>query len=382
MSTQAEESVCVLNGRVKNEKIKFTPLSPTHTENSNQVSPIALEKKVESGLYFILKHLSGPQFPRSISTPTLGGAQKEVSYKDTAILYYQGALWTDCRISAFYPGQKNPDLIFIDLDKKDFCSERAFKTALTNILKRIRERIGGYPSILLSGNGVHLILPIDCPIDLDTEKEYADLVHDKDVNKAFLQFASSYLSDDKRDSCNSPSLKSCLLRIPGSINGKCDQEVKILQEWDGFRPDVKLLLGSFHSYLIDKKLNEDQRCEELASRFPLGSSDHNGVTRWIEQLMETPIDDYRKRSRDLIIVPYLVVRKGMTDIDEIEAIVMKWADKCGELYPLEPSRDEYAKRIRYRVKKVMRNMIPPMRFDTLQEENPALAQGLIVEVGK
>jgi hypothetical protein len=72
----------------------------------------------------------------------------------------------------------------------------------------------------------------------------------------------------------------------------------------------------------------------------------------------------------------------MTDVNEIEAKVMEWADKCGELYPLEPSRRMYAKRIRYRVKKVMRNMIPPMSFARLEEENPELAKILLKEIGK
>src|SRR5262245_43800024 len=110
LSSQSEESVCVLNGGVENKKMKSTHLSNTHTENNRQVSPIALEKRVESGLDFILSHFSGPPFPRDIMVPTTRG-QKEVSYKDVAMLHYQGALWKDCRISAFYPGQKNPDLI-------------------------------------------------------------------------------------------------------------------------------------------------------------------------------------------------------------------------------------------------------------------------------
>jgi hypothetical protein len=208
-----------------------------------------------------------------------------------AMLHYQGALWEDCRISAFYIGQKSPDLVFIDIDAKDFDSMRAFKTALTKALNNIKKKIDGHPSVLWSGRGYHIIQPIDCNVDLDTIKELAALVRDKDVNKAFLQFAAAYLSDSRKDTCNSPSLKSCLLRVPYSHNSKCkemgiDSEVKVLKIWNGYRPDVELLLGSFHSYLVAEKLKEDQRCEELASKFPFRSSDHNGVTRWIEQLMK------------------------------------------------------------------------------------------------
>ena len=173
--------------------------------------------RVESGLEFILGHLSGPHFPRRISTAIRPG-QKEVGYKDLAILHYQGALWQDCRISAFYPGQKNPDLVFIDLDAKDFCSERAFKAALTKILKCINRKIGGHPTVIWSGNGFHAVQPIDCPADLDNVKEFAALMRDRgDVNKAFLQFASKYLSDYKRDKGNYVSLNSCLPACPARL---------------------------------------------------------------------------------------------------------------------------------------------------------------------
>jgi hypothetical protein len=90
---------------------------------------------------------------------------------------------------------------------------------------------------------------------------------------------------------------------------------------------------------------------KITTHYQSSDGQQQGVIWWIEKLIDTPFDDCRKRSRDLIIVPYLVVRKGMTDINEIEAIVMKWADKCAELYPLEPSRREYAK-IRSRAKQV------------------------------
>jgi hypothetical protein len=76
LTLQSEESVCVLNGRVKNEKIKFTPLSDTHTENSRQLTPFALEKQVESGLEFTLGHLSGLPFPSIQSLLLVGHRRK------------------------------------------------------------------------------------------------------------------------------------------------------------------------------------------------------------------------------------------------------------------------------------------------------------------
>jgi hypothetical protein len=177
------------------------------------------------------------------------------------------------------------------------------------------------------------------------------------------------------------------LRIPSSHNVKCkeekiDSEVKILQEWDGIRPDHKLMLGSFYSHLVAKRIEEDKRREELAARFPFRSDDQDGViTYWIEKLLDTPLEDYRQRARDLIIIPYLIVRRGITDPDEIEATVMRWADKCNELEPLNPKYRQFEKDMRRRIRLVMRDMIPPMSFDKMREENPELAK-MLKEIGK
>jgi hypothetical protein len=59
---------------------------------------------------------------------------------------------------------------------------------------------------------------------------------------------------------------------------------------------------------------------------------------------------------------------------------MKWADKCAELYKLEPSRQEYEKRIRSRIHEVIRSSprIPPMRLETLKEKNPKLYKRLSI----
>jgi hypothetical protein len=68
----------------------------------------------------------------------------------------------------------------------------------------------------------------------------------------------------------------------------------------------------------------------------------------------------------------------MTDVDQIQDIVMQWADKCDELYRLEPSRRKYEKEVRSRILEVMQTRIPPMRLETLKEKNPELYRQLYV----
>ena len=150
-------------------------------------------------------------------------------------------------------------------------------------------------------------------------------------NDKFLQFAERYLTGNKQDSGHHPALKSCMLRGPGRHNAKCkaagvDSEVKIMQEWNGFRPDYRLMLGYFHAYLVGKN---QERYKEMHPSWVRNSNnnsnssgmpgstqqvDYGPIDRIEKLLQQTPIDDYRKRARDLILIPYLVVRRGMIDV--------------------------------------------------------------------
>jgi hypothetical protein len=72
----------------------------------------------------------------------------------------------------------------------------------------------------------------------------------------------------------------------------------------------------------------------------------------------------------------LVVRRGMIDIDQIQDIIMHWADRCSELTRLNPSRCDFANRVRSRIYELMEERIPPMRPDTFKERNPKLHERL------
>ena len=151
--------------------------------------------------------------------------------------------------------------------------------------------------------------------------------------------------------------------------------MKIIQEWDGHRPDYRLLLGSFYADLRGKHEKE---------RFKYYYQDNNVAVRnytpgldygpigWIEKLLQTPIDDYRYHSRNLILVPYLVLRRGITDVNKVTETVMKWADKCAELRRLDPSRREFERETRARFYEVMRDKIWHMSLEKLKEKNPEI----------
>jgi hypothetical protein len=66
-----------------------------------------------------------------------------------------------------------------------------------------------------------------------------------------------------------------MLRIPGSMNSKNGQQVRILQKWDGQRPYINWILKDFQRYLIQKKIRGPKRNEEQELAFSplIGLSD-------------------------------------------------------------------------------------------------------------
>ena len=60
-------------------------------------------------------------------------------------------------------------------------------------------------------------------------------------------------------------------------------EVQIIQKWNGNRPSLKLLLGDFFAYLLDKR----QR-EKLRKNSSNNIQTNTNTIHWIEKLLETP----------------------------------------------------------------------------------------------
>ena len=98
-----------------------------------------------------------------------------------------------------------------------------------------------------------------------------------------------FLTNKKGDPQHRPSINSCLVRIPGTINSKCGQIVKVVQRWDGQRPAIQYLLRPFRRWLIDEKLMQSRYSKKARHQ-----TTNSTIIRWIENLLQTPLDDYRK----------------------------------------------------------------------------------------
>src|SRR5919199_39278 len=257
--------------------------------------------KIEGGLDFILNHFQEPLFPRKIMTKKLG-YQIEVFNKEEALEHFNNSSYEDSRINAYpsfteYQGINRTPISFlmVDLDLKDFSGVRPEKKGkgsldrvLNNTLHKITESIGGNPTVLWTGNGYHIYQPVSGFIleEYETFHEFTKYV-DKDLTSMFIQYAEEYFTNYTADRLHNPTVKSCLVRIPGSLNSKClakaeDATVKIVQKWDSTRPSIQPLLMPFKTWLIQKRIDEQLK----NAKFQMAVSNNQERTntiKWIEQ---------------------------------------------------------------------------------------------------
>jgi hypothetical protein len=322
-------------------------------QRQQQVSSV--NKEVEDGFDFILFHFEGYlTFPRRlVATEVIEQNKKYQHFKivfsrEQALDHFKKYNYVDCRINAF-PYLKEgvlwkPWLLFIDLDLVDFKSQKSLDLALSKTLKNIKESLNGYPTVLQSGNGYHIIQPVECPIVLEGIQQFSKY---NKPSEQFLRFAKDYFSNEKVDKNNYPSFNSCLLRIPGSINSKClnnrdkrlsgNIKVKVLQSWNRERALItRELFYNFHTYLNQKKSLEYKKQSYNKNDYKYYNNNNysSNFIPWIEQLLQTPIEEYRKRALWQILCPYIVNVKKLSN-EETTSILRDWLDKCNSLRKLD-----------------------------------------------
>jgi Primase X len=343
------------------------------------------ESEFIANLDFILSHFEEPIWPRTISTHATEGRQILAYNKDDAITRYKQSSLLDCRINAFpnyteYRGinRQAPNFLFLDLDRCAFGSEKAFKTAYSKTLRNLSDTLGAKsPTVLWSGNGYHIYQPLEA-FPLEQEQLFASKT--AEPSKEFLQFAEQYLTNYKSDQSHHPSFKSCMIRIPGSHNFKLVQknnnggvadsstEVKIIQRWDGVKPKFNPLLYHFNIWLADKKIkeiNESSKRSKYHHHHKYNATSIKKEIKWIEILLQTPVEDYRKNAIWRILAPYLINIKNL-NYEESYNIIKEWLDKCNSLKRLDFSYSYY---IKYNLNSTIKVGYFPMKFDDLKDEN-------------
>jgi len=305
-------------------------------DDSDRKKDIAVRKNtpyysqdITEGIRFVLSHFQESLYPRTISTKYTRDTQIPIYNYEQLYKEFAKANFIDCRISAF-PLTENPvpNLVFIDLDKNDN-SEIRIEKKLEVTLTNIKKRLSGHPTVLWTGNGYHIYQPFEVSKRLSEMEEFNDI---EETDNKFLRFEKDTLSNGYADKANHPSLKSCLMRVPYSINSKClskrlseeESRVKIIQKWDGNRVPISYQIGTFHSHLISEKQKEEKRRALYTNRFDLTIPQ---PIPWIEKLLKTPIDDHRHLCLWHILIPYLVNIKRLPET-EVISILEKWLESC------------------------------------------------------
>ena len=350
-----------------------------HQQGSPLSSIERTDKNIGTGLDFILSHFEDPLFPRKVSTYKTKGGQFFVSNKQDIINAFKVSNWLDCRINAFPPFTNYnevqicpPNFIFIDLDKNNFHSSiKDLKFTLSNTLKIINEILGGHPTVLFTGGGYHIYQPIYCPTALESVTEFKNC--DK-PSQEFLRFAKDYFSNCKADKNNNPSFRSCLLRIPNSINSKSNTKVTIVQQWNGIRsPITRALMEEFRTYLLQKKIDEATQSQKIIFLRLKERQQNNDIKKnyyeWINtKILANPFSDCRKIIVDLILTPYLINIKNLSH-EESYQVIREWLDKCNNLRKL----DNYSNFVNYRIhsalKAATQKGIGPMNFYKIKTDS-------------
>ena len=360
-------------------------LMSSSTNEDNNIIRIEIEK----GLDFILSHFDQDRqqlFPRKIQTSKSAGRQIEVFSKQDILFYFKQSSYLDCKINGFpsyteYKGIQRypPDLIFIDIDKSNFKDDKSFENALSTTLRNIKRKLNGdgYSTVNNSGNGYHVIQPIECPI-LEQIEQFQKYKNNYNffVSQEFLRFAKNSLSNNKADKNNYPSFKSCLLRIPGSINSKYNKKVEIVQKWNGVRPTIpREFIEEFRTYLIQKKIDEARQKQKILSmrnkNRHANNSKYINYYEWIDtKILANSFEDCRKIIVDLILAPYLINIKKLS-YDESYQIIRDWLDKCHDLKKL----DNYSNFVNYRIHSALKRtaankgMIGPMSLYKIKTDS-------------
>jgi hypothetical protein len=287
----------------------------------------------------------------------------------------------DCRINAYPavyseykdPHRQAPNFIFVDIDKSNFKTENAYCTAVSKTIKNFKDKLpNGQPTVLDTGNGCHLYQPIFSPFLLESIPELTEL--HSEPSKAFLKFAEQFLFNGKADHSHNPTFKSCMLRIPWSINSKWGKQVNIVQKWNGNTPAINYLLREFRRYLIQQKINSRlEEVERQRRHYIISNADniHNNINNnaisWIESLLQTPLSNHRKYCIWRILSPYLLNVRKLSK-EEACSIMNDWLDKCNELERLNFNAKAKIKEGLNGASKGYR----PISLEKLKEENKSL----------
>jgi hypothetical protein len=96
--------------------------------------------------------------------------------------------------------------------------------------------------------------------------------------------------------------------------------------------------------------------KRIEKRFGITGDKGHSIS-WIETLLQTPLDDYRKNAI------------GLKNYESASTSLRDWLKKCSRLRSLDPNFDY---RVKYCLNSAVRKLQLPIRFSTLERKNKEL----------
>jgi hypothetical protein len=260
-----------------------------------------------------------------------------------------------------------------------------------NTHSNFQKILGSQPTQLWTGRGHHYIQPQSAIVleEIDDFKKFDQ------PSRRFMRFEEQLLTKNKGDENHSStvSFHNCMLRIPGSLNSKLvqlnergeilgdippEEEVKVIQRWDGDKPSILSLLTPYYIWLqaaAIREIHKRRRIEQNSSKYCRRIGGKKTIT-WIEKLHDKPLDDFRKYCIWRVFVPYFINIKGLSRLESFDTI-KSWLDKCNSLYRLDFNPNQKVDAALDRVYDYR-----PVSRDKVKEENTLLyvrlkAEGII-----
>jgi hypothetical protein len=255
-------------------------------------------------------------------------------------------------------------------------------------LKNFKDKLhDANPTVLWSGGGYHLLQPLH--VILEMESIFAKF---HEPSRGLMRYAEKLMTYGKAYSnySNNLSFGNCMVRIPGSYNAKNIQfddngqivnippksEFKIVQPWNGYKPNIRWFLHDYWMHLIREKNNEvlnglrkDQK--RLRSQCRRGidptqcqqSCQQVNKIDWIESLYRKPLNDFRKFCIWRIFAPYFINIRRLHQSEALD-LIKDWLDRCSHLKRLNFNAE---RNVKYALKTI-RNF-RPIGQDQLRMEN-------------
>lgn len=162
--------------------------------------------------------------------------------------------------------------------------------------------------------------------------------------------------------------KSLLLELPKEQPKIQQEDIVLPKKIELWHVDDEFWYVVYMNFVKNKYISFSGLKTEVET-IPNNISSTNDVISWIELILQNSFTDGRKRLIDLVILPYLLNVKKISQ-EEALKICFDWVQKCHALNPLKlrnkiMNENDILKYINYKIKHVLRYGLKPLSFKNL-----------------